>query len=139
MADLNRKIIDNFFDKIEKKIVKTQTKIASDALSLLFRKSPHAGQNYAKGEYDANHKISINNAGHSSHHGPTYSEAASGALLITEKAKLSTLKFGDTVTVLNDTAHAIDVETGRLWSIDGYYPFRRTRFDLKRKYKNVLK
>lgn len=144
MVALNKQIIDKFFDRVEKKIVKTQTKIASDALDLLFRKSPHAGENQAKGEYDANHKISINRAGHSSHHGATHSEAASKMFVAAEKVKLSTLKFGNTVTVLNDTEHAIDVEIGmqqpgNTWKKNGYYPFRKTRVDLKRKYNNVLK
>jgi len=144
MVALNRQIIDKFFDRVEAKIVKTQTKIASHALDTLFRKSPHAGENQAKGEYDANHKISINHAGHSSHHGPTHNEAASRMFITTEKAKLSAIKFGDSITVLNDTGHAIDVEIGmqqpgNTWKKRGYYPFRKTRVDLKRKYNNVLK
>jgi len=141
---LNRKIIDKFFDKVEKKVVKAQTDIAKDALSLLFRRSPHAGENQAQGEYDANHKIAINNGPSSSHHGPTNSSVASKAYVNREKAKLSRVKIGDVVTVLNDTEHAIDVEIGRnnpgnRWHRRGYYPYRTTKIDLMGKYKNVIR
>jgi len=141
---LNKKIIDNFFDKVEKKVVEVQKDIAKDALNLLFRKSPHAGENQAKGEYDANHKISINHGSTSGHHGPTHSKTASKVLINIEKAKLSRTKIGDTITVLNDTAHAIDVEIGKnnpgnTWKRRGYYPYRKTKIDLMGKHSNVIR
>lgn len=144
MVQNNRAIIDKFIDKIEKKVVKVQSKMASDVLSSLFRSSPHAGQNQSKGEYDANHKLSINHKPTSPHHGPTGSEAASKGFVALEKTKLASLKFGDHVTILNDTEHAIDVEIGMMkagntWKRGGYYPFRSALIDLKEKYSHVIK
>lgn len=147
MAGLNKAKIDDFFDELEKKIVRTQKKIVATGLDRLFAKSPHAGESrgkQSKSEYDANHKISVNGKGHSAHHGPTGNKGVSQALVNTEKLKMGSVKIGDRVTILNDTEHALDVEVGKLaggnrWKRSGYYPFRGTLNELKEKYNNVLK
>ena len=135
--------IDSFFKKQREKVAEKQQKIVSETLNGLFSLSPHVGSDYSKGEYDANHKISINNGPVSSHHGPTHSETASKLLIDIERKKAENIKCGDSVEILNTTGHGDDVEYGVLvsdtWKRSGYRPYGKTNILIKQRNKNVLK
>ncbi len=135
--------IDNFFKKQREKVAKEQQKIASETLKSLFSLSPHVGSDFSKGEYDANHKININNGPVSLHHGPTHSETASKLLIDIERQKAENIKCGDSVKIFNTTGHREDVEYGQVvsdtWKRSGYRPYRKTKNLIQQRYQNVLK
>jgi len=135
--------IDEFFKKQKEKVAKKQQEIAIVALISLFSKSPHAGEDYSKGEYDANHKISINHKGGSSHHRATGSESNSKQFIDNEIRKAKTIKCGDSVNIFNTTGHAKDVEYGKVvsstWKKSGYYPYLQINNLLDQRYKDVIK
>jgi hypothetical protein len=139
-AAYNRKVLKNYFDMVEDEVIAVQKKIVKDGLQKLFNKSPHKGiGKTAKSEYDANHKISIDGSAFGGHKKATHSKTISKGLNKAQQSKTNKIKFGSNVTITNDTAHALNVETGLAWSEQpGYYPYRSTRNYLKNKYRKVL-
>ena len=136
--------IDDFFKRLKKKVAEEQQEIISSSLRTLFNKSPHEGTNdYAKGEYDANHKISINHGPASAHHDATGSLGMSRLLIDNEIRKTQDIKSGDKVVIFNTTGHSVDVEYGAdrslTWQRDGDHPYRETKNTIKTRYQDVLK
>ncbi len=162
----NKQVLDNFFDMVEDKVVKKQREIVKDGLQLLFNSSPHAdavmkpdlksggsklvyidgkqpekpGDGVtAQSEYDANHKINIDGSGFGPHNPPTFNRTISKGLNRVQQSRTRRIKIGSTVTIGNDTPHAVNVETGMGWDTHpGYYPYRDTRNKLKYKHRKVL-
>jgi len=138
----SKQILDKFFNRQKEKIASVQTDIAQAALGSLFAKSPHKGQpgsKYAKGEYDANHKISINSKPVSSHHPPTGSRELSAQMIEMEKSKANQVSCGDTVKIFNTSEHAQEVEySGATWSRPGYKPYNHAQNNLEARYRSVL-
>jgi hypothetical protein len=133
--------IDNFFNKVEKSVEKKQQDIVSSAVHGLFNGSPHIGTSqWAKSEYDANHKIQINNGLVSGHNPPTMSENVSRGMNTVEAQKAEGIEIGDKVTILNTTPHANDVEFGGIhWIRAGYYTYTNQLAMLKMRYQGVIK
>jgi hypothetical protein len=140
VTEYNKKNIDSFFDKVEDSVAKKQGEIVQDALEILFEFSPHFGtSDKAMSEYDANHKIQINNGPISPHIPPTKSRATSKIMIDLEKQKADNIKCGDTVEIFNTTAHRESVEEGAAvdpgWigarRAEGYHPYEKTKFFLK--------
>jgi len=138
----SKQILDRFFDKQKEKIASVQIDIAKTAFDSLFAKSPHKGEpgsNFAEGEYDANHKISINGKSTSSHHSPTGSRTLSAQMIAIEKNKAEQIDCGDTAKIFNTSDHDQDVEYGgKTWGRPGYKPYRHTKNNLRARYNNVL-
>ena len=165
-ASNNKIVLDNFFDKVEKQVVKVQRNIVKDALNRLFKTSPHAdavmkpdlksGGNklvyidgkpptnpgdgvFAQSEYDANHKINIDGKGFGPHNPPTFNRTISSGLNKIQQSKTRQIKVGSKVMIGNDTAHAMAVETGGVWQEHpGYHTYKGTKNYLKNKYRKVL-
>jgi len=151
-SDSDRKI-KMFFDKTRKRTVNVEKKIMKDALDSLYEFSPHymdPDSPFANGEYEINHKVSVNDGETTSHHPPIGSgQQTKGAIeeghlkefIEKEKDRVDVAKCGDSVSIFNTTAHADAVETGDdpVWQKEGYFPYKRTKDYLKKRYKNVLK
>ena len=143
----HKKKVSLFFSKIRKDTQEIQIQMAKDCLDELFEASPHAGapsSDFSKSEYDANHKLIINNTNISVHNSATHSQTASRALLEVEKLKADQIKCGDSITITNTTPHALDVEigpeaTGNLWLRPGYFPYQIAKNIIKNRNKDVLK
>jgi hypothetical protein len=142
------KQIDNFFDKVEKRVEDKQKEIVAEAMFSLFIESPHHayslfdkdGAPYARGEYDSNHKISINNSALTPHNPPSFDKEMSRAKHIAESYQINSIKIGDNVRVTNTTEHAGDVEHGGpTWGRPGYETYTDTLRYLRDKYKDVTK
>jgi len=139
MSNANKQI-DSFFDKVEERVVQTQKNIIASAMGSLFAESPHYDDApYAKGEYDSNHKISINNSPLSRHNLPSRDKEASRARHMTEGAKANSIKLGDQVRITNTTEHAGDVEKGGpTWGRPGYRVYTNTSRFLRDEYSDVI-
>lgn len=134
--------IDAFIKKQEERVGAVQKGMARDVLDELFSRSPHFNPIDFKsdGEYDANHKISVNGLPPSPHHAATHSRMISSQAITVEKSKASGIKCGDNVVVINDTPHAGDVEYGGwTWIRKGYATFSNAKRSIKKRYSNVLK
>jgi hypothetical protein len=156
MSNANKQI-DNFFDKVEKKVEDKQKEIVAEAMFSLFNKSPHIsgpvlefeheaafnsddGAEWALGEYDSNHKISINNSPLTPHYPASMSRSISYARHIAESSQINSIKIGDHVRIENTTRYAFDVEEGGItWYRPGYYVYTNTLHNLKDKYRDVVK
>ncbi len=140
----NHKKLNNFFDKQEKRVAARQKEISEDVIDTLFDLSPHVDTApFSYGEYDANHKISVNGSAETPWRFPTLSRAVSKSFINEEKANLEGLKCGDTVTIRNESYHAEDVEFGFLrnndWNRPGYMTYTLTKAFAKGKWGNVIK
>ena len=157
------KSISDFFKKKKEAVASVQKEIASNAMEQLYESSPHMldqDSPYATGQYESNHKVSVNDEEFSALHPSLISEfdfqsykdiqkdpsffqeIITEQRLQPEKDRLEKVKCGDSVTITNPTPHAYAVETGDdpQWHYnDGYHPYSNTKEVLKGRYKNVLK
>ena len=144
MPDIDPKQKANsFFKKAKKRVAEKQREIVEDTMDTLWRNSPHYLESrgeQAKGEYDANHKVVINNKPATPHNPATRDKERSRFLHNQEAAKKRGVECGDSVRILNTTEHATDVEYGgALWiKTPGYYTYKKTKAEIKGTYKNVL-
>lgn len=145
MNQNQNKTANDFFDKVRDRCAKKQQQIVKATLIDLFGRSPHASfESHSESQYDANHKITINNGSRSSHHSATGSAVASAAHISSEIVKANQIDCGDSVLIFNTTAHARDVELGiaaggNYWRKSGYYTYTTAKGQIKEEFENVLK
>jgi len=145
-------IVSNFFNKKRDEVAEVQQDITKTTLDTLFEFSPHLHDPYskfAKGEYEINHKVSINDSEPSQHHPPASLSGSPAAIsqedlkeyIEKEKDTSNGIECGDAVGIFNTTKHAVAVETGNdpMWVKEGYHTYTLTRDSIKLRYKNVLK
>lgn len=138
------KDVDKFLGNIQEEVVEVQKTICEDILDTLFIESPHFGvADWANSQYDASHKIAINEAPMPGPEAPTQNPAVSKAIVDAEKNKLERIHCGDIVRVGNSAEHALEVEYGKQvtssWKRDGYHPFYRTENYIRGKYRDVIR
>jgi hypothetical protein len=139
----SRQQVKDFFKKVKKSTAKTQKEMTEFAMDQLFKESPHVDRpdsNFSQGQYDANHKLQIEQGLVSPHNPPTGSWAASEMINTFEKEKAKNIDCGDRVEIFNTTLYNKDVEFGGpTWKRSGYYTYQIAMMNLKGKYQNVIK
>jgi len=139
---------ENFLKEIESDVVQVQREIASNAMDVLFERSPHYSPNgdspYALGEYDANHKVTLSTKTRrtvSTHYGPTRSVSLSRSLHEQEKSKIEAVEeFGMDISIENTTYdHREEVENGTGWvTASAYRPYTHAIHETKVKFGEYL-
>ena len=157
MSDIEKEAFD-FLSEIEGEILSAQKEVAHTVMDKLFQFSPHfsgyeenintdseEAKNrihapFAMGEYDANHKVISDNQTITMHNPPTKSYTTSSEIHNFEKRRIDKIeKVGETITILNDTEHTEEVETGLGWRSSGYHPYAIAHDIAARKHKDILK
>ena len=150
---------ESFLEEITNNIISAQKNVAHTAMKELFDYSPHycristeerSTDNEedisnriksisAEGEYDANHKVLINNQSMTNHNNPTHSYVKSRTLHAKESRRIDNVSnIGDKITITNDTDHALEVETGYGWSVPAYHTYTVAKEIITHQYKDVL-
>ena len=142
-----RERMKSFLKETETEIVDAQKEVASTAMKKLFYWSPHHDPEgykeeikYAKGEYDANHRVTSESISMSAPSFPTFSLAISRMINNGEIDKIQSIEnIGETITIQNVCDHAKDVEYGgNRWTTKGYYTYTSTKDSVVDRFGDLL-